>query len=331
MLDTLQSIISEAKSNKKYIYRGCAFEKYDLVPTLARKVRPEARFSEFNIYSDILQKAAEQGFSQIGMDGTASDLSQHYGLSTSYLDWSYSVYVALYFAFTSYIKQFVDENILNPNILHEGMDLCKLNDLRHEFNKHEYCIYRLNKKLYDELRKQYPKSPLIVHDTNHQNERMESQQGLLSSIDSTKVNDKETIQSSQIQILADWFQSNNPDDSVKQSGKAYSWHGKTLLDKKTFELPQRDRNCLQKYLKENGAVSTKLFPDFEGVKKNVELSEDYSLLIGFQIAYHEGDLLSNAISAEDVSKLLNGADKDFIKSRLKTDNLEGGEFSIFAD
>ncbi|MGX9737570.1 FRG domain-containing protein [Lactiplantibacillus plantarum] len=78
-------------------------------------------------------------------------------LSTSYLDWSYSVYVALYFAFTSYIKQFVDENILDQHI-----DLCKMHCLRDDFNKHKYCIYRLNKTLYDELKDQYPKLPLIV-------------------------------------------------------------------------------------------------------------------------------------------------------------------------
>lgn len=319
----LQEIISEAKDNSNFIYRGCAFEKYDLVPTLARKLKADVSFDQYNIYSEVVKKAAERGYSEVGMDGLANGLSQHYGLSTSYLDWSYSVYVALYFAFTSYIKQFVDENILDQHI-----DLRKMNCLRYEFNKHKYCIYRLNKTLYDELKNQYPKLPLIVYDTDHKNERMKSQQGLLSSIDSTKVNDKAKIQSSQIKILADWLQFNNPGDSLKQFGNKYSWNNETILEKITFELPQKDRNYLQKCLKENGAVSTKLFPDFEGVKKNIEFSEDYNILRDWKIAYQEAPFHSNFISPEDSLKMVNG-NQNVINSRLNTDHLGKGEFFPF--
>lgn len=131
----LQEIISEAKANSNFIYRGCAFEKYDLVPTLARKLKADVSFDQYNIYSDVVKKAAERGYSEVGMNGLADGLSQHYGLSTSYLDWSYSVYVALYFAFTSYIKQFVNDNILDQHIDR------KMYCLRDEFNKHKYCIY----------------------------------------------------------------------------------------------------------------------------------------------------------------------------------------------
>lgn len=224
---TLQEIILEAKNNNNFIYRGCAFENYDLVPTLARKLKIDVSFDQYNIYSDVVKKAAERGYAEVGMNGLADGLSQHYGLSTSYLDWSYSVYVALYFAFTSYIKQFVDEKILDQDI-----DLCKMYCLRDDFNKHKYCIYRLNKTLYDELKSQYSKLPLIVYDTDHTNERMESQKGLLSSIDSTRVNDKAKIQSSQIKILADWIQTNNPSDSLKHIDNKYLWNNETLLEKK---------------------------------------------------------------------------------------------------
>ncbi|AYE60489.1 FRG domain-containing protein (plasmid) [Lactiplantibacillus plantarum] len=319
----LQEIISEAKANSNFIYRGCAFEKYDLVPTLARKLKADVSFDQYNIYSDVVKKAAERGYSEVGMNGLADGLSQHYGLSTSYLDWSYSVYVALYFAFTSYIKQFVNDNILDQHI-----NLCKMYCLRDDFNKHKYCIYRLNKTLYDELKNQYPKLPLIVYDTDDKNERMKAQQGLLSSIDSAKVNDKAKIQSSQIKILADWLQSNNPDDFLKQSGNKYSWNNETLLEKITFELPQRDRNYLQKCLKEKGAISTILFPDFEGVKKNIEFSEDYNILRDWEIAYQESPFHSKATALEDLSQMANGNQK-VIDSSLNTDRLGEGEFFPF--
>jgi len=320
-LATLQEIILEAKNNNNFIYRGCALENYDLVPTLARKLKIDVSFDQYNIYSDVVKKAAERGYAEVGMNGLADGLSQHYGLSTSYLDWSYSVYVALYFAFTSYIKQFVDEKILDQDI-----DLCKMYCLRDDFNKHKYCIYRLNKTLYDELKSQYSKLPLIVYDTDHTNERMESQKGLLSSIDSTRVNDKAKIQSSQIKILADWIQTNNPSDSLKHIDNKYLWNNETLLEKKTFKLPQSDRNYLQKCLKENGAISTKLFPDFEGVKKNIEFSEDYNILRDWEIAYKEAPFHSNFISPEDLLKMVNGNQK-VTNSRLNTDHLgEGGFF-----
>lgn len=318
----LQEIISEAKANSNFIYRGCAFEKYDLVPTLARKLKADVSFDQYNIYSDVVKKAAERGYSEVGMNGLADGLSQHYGLSTSYLDWSYSVYVALYFAFTSYIKQFVNDNILDQHIDR------KMYCLREEFNKHKYCIYRLNKTLYDELKNQYPKLPLIVYDTDDKNERMKAQQGLLSSIDSAKVNNEAKIRSSQIKILADWLQSNNPDDFLKQSGNKYSWNNETLLEKITFELPQRDRNYLQKCLKENGAISTILFPDFEGVKKNIEFSEDYNILRDWEIAYQESPFHSKATTLEDLLQMANGNQK-VINSSLNTDRLGEGEFFPF--
>lgn len=319
----LQEIISEAKANSNFIYRGCAFEKYDLVPTLARKLKADVSFDQYNIYSDVVKKAAERGYSEVGMNGLADGLSQHYGLSTSYLDWSYSVYVALYFAFTSYIKQFVNDNILDQHIDH-----CKMYCLRDDFNKHKYCIYRLNKTLYDELKNQYPELPLKLSDTDDKNERMKAQQGLLSSIDSAKVNDEAKIQSSQIKILADWLQSSNHDDVLKQSGNKYSWNNETLLEKITFELPQRDRNYLQKCLKENGSISTILFPDFEGVKKNIEFSEDYNILRDWEIAYKEAPFHSNFISPEDLLKMVNGNQK-VTNSRLNTDHLGEGEFFPF--
>lgn len=320
---TLQKIISKAKDNSNFIYRGCAFEKYDLVPTLARKLKTDISFAQYNIYSDVVKKAAERGYSEVGMNGLADGLSQHYGLSTSYLDWSYSVYVALYFAFTSYIKQFVDENILDQHI-----DLCKMHCLRDDFNKHKYCIYRLNKTLYDELKNQYPKLPLIVSDTDHKNERMESQQGLLSSIDTNNVAQGSKVQDSQIQILVDWLHSNNSSDSLEKKDNKYLWKNETLLEKITYKLPQRDRNCLQKYLQENGATSTKLFPDFEGVKKNIEFSEDYNILRDWEIAYQEAPLNSNFTAPEDLSKMVNG-NQNVINSTLNTDNLGEGEFFPF--
>ena len=157
---------------------------------------------------------------------------------------------------------------------------------------------------------------------------MESQKGLLSSIDSARVNDKAKIQSSQIKILADWLQTNNPSGYLKHIDNKYLWNNETLLEKTTFKLPQGDRNSLQKCLKESGTISAKLFPDFEGVKKNIEFSEDYNILRDWKIAYKEAPFHSNFISPEDLLKMVNGNQK-VTNSRLNTDHLGEGEFFPF--
>lgn len=275
--------------DEHFIYRGCACEDYELVPTLARKLKSDISFNTYIKYAAIVEKAAKKGYREIGMSGESNELSQHYGLITSYLDWSYSIYVALYFAFTSYLKQYVDENILNRCI-----SVDKIKSLRYNFDNHKYCIYKLNKVLYEEVKNQYPNLPLIIDDTDYKNKRMKAQQGLLSKID-REAGDGTNIQNSQIQILADWLNSKNSDVLLKKVNNKYLWGNekKIFLEKLTYTLTQKDRVYLQKKLKENNATSINLFPDFEGVKKNIEFSEDYNLLRDFEIAYHEPPIHDN--------------------------------------
>lgn len=331
---TLKEIISKAKVNNDFIYRGCACESYDLVPTLARKLiagkpNQDINFHQYAIYAAIVEKAAKRGYREVNMDGNSNDLSQHYGIATRYLDWSYSVYIALYFAFTSYLKTFVDENIMNQHV-----DRCKMYCLRDDFNKHRYCIYRLNKTLYDELKNQYPKLPLIVYDTDDKNERMKAQQGLLSCVDGNKVTPETKIQDSQIEILVKYLNQPYSSDLLKtkkdEKEKIVNcfWKNKLLFEKIPFKLSQIERNKLQKVLKSENAITTKLFPDFEGVKKNIEFSEDYNILRDWEIAYQEAPLHSKFISLEDSLKMANG-NQDVINSRLNTDQLKEGEFFLF--
>ncbi|MFT8610510.1 MAG: FRG domain-containing protein [Liquorilactobacillus hordei] len=300
-----------------FIYRGCACESYDLVPPLARKQKPNVSFDTYAKYADILKKAAKRGYTEVGMSGHVNDLSQHYGLSTSYLDWSYLVYVAMYFAFTSYLKKFVDENILDQQI-----DPSKMCILRNKFNNHNYCIYKLNKTLYDEIACKYPNLPLKVYDTDFKNERMKSQQGLLSCVDGNKVTPETKIQDSQIEILVKYFNQTDSRDVLKtkkdENEKIINcfWKNKLLFEKIPFKLSQIERNYLQKCLKENGAISTKLFPDFEGVKKNIVFSEDYNILRDWHIAYQEADFHQTWTTDS-------GLNKDQI------DQLDEGEFFAF--
>lgn len=94
------------------------------------------------------------------------------------------------------------------------------------------------------------------------------------------------------------------------------WKNKLLFEKIPFKLSQIERNYLQKCLKENGAISTKLFPDFEGVKKNIVFSEDYNILRDWHIAYQEADFHQTWTTDS-------GLNKDQI------DQLDEGEFFAF--
>jgi hypothetical protein len=78
-----------------------------------------------------------------------------------------------------------------------------------------------------------------------------------------------------------------------------------------------------------GAISTSLFPDFEGVKKNIELSMDYNVLRDWRIAYQEPALRNRFSPIEDIREMISG-NQCVIESKSHVDSLKDGEFFCFA-
>ena len=104
-------------SHKSHIFRGQANSNWPLITTLDRGIS-NLRYGKyeygefyrdkdfFNVYKFLLNKFKESlrgrgvNFKDMSNDELWA-LGQHYGLHTPLLDWSYSFYIALFFAFTS--------------------------------------------------------------------------------------------------------------------------------------------------------------------------------------------------------------------------------------
>ncbi|USS89478.1 FRG domain-containing protein [Fructilactobacillus cliffordii] len=297
-IKNIDEIISNNENNHELIFRGCAYDYYDLVPTLARKLNGRTSFEQYQKYVSIVSNAANRGYKQIKMNGKVSDLSQHYGLSTNNLDWSNSIYVSLYFSFTSYINGFFTKEFDNDHykkLNYNERTNYILEELRYKFNNHIYCLYKLNKNLLKELKEKYSTAPIEIIETDVENHRMKAQEGLLTTIDISQLinnslitNSKISIKDSQMEILKKWLDKIDPQNTLEKCDDKYlwKWNGKLLLEKESFSLNQRERCDLQKKLNDVGAISTNLFPDFEGVKKNIDISENYNLLRDWCIAEH---------------------------------------------
>ena len=94
-------------------------------------------------------------------------LGQHYGLPTRLLDWSYSLYIAVYFAYSNVNKS--RENVViwalnKDHIIWQNSDAVLFTEHRVKENnnqKNQMGIFTLNKSLYNDLEEYAKQSTLI--------------------------------------------------------------------------------------------------------------------------------------------------------------------------
>jgi hypothetical protein len=87
----------DLRMSKGYIYRGQEKSDWGLVPTYFRKI--ENKLDTYQKHLTTFERALRGKVKFPVSDIEA--LGQHYGLATRYLDWAYSPFVALFFAFES--------------------------------------------------------------------------------------------------------------------------------------------------------------------------------------------------------------------------------------
>lgn len=287
-LNQLMKTLNVNNSQENWIYRGVSDSDFKLVPTLGRKLKDGTKFSSLCLAINHITEMITQDYKQSkNISTNYTGLSQHYGLPTLALDWTYCDDVALYFAFTTYIIDFFKEKFENNKNL-------KMEVLREEFNQHEYAIYMLDQKFIDKEGSKY-NLILKIAETDLYNDRMKNQQGLLSELD-YKNNSSIDVTKSQIEIMKEWAIKNDkkisiyecdksePNNKIVTHVKTLQINGQIFAKKIYFKLRQQDREKLMKRLSENDIITNKLFPDFEGIKRHLQISYAYNMLRDFKIA-----------------------------------------------
>ncbi len=97
--------------NETWIFRGIKKSSYELLTTFDRavinlnEIEHTLKKTNFELEKDIIKKFMRQGRNYIDQKSNGNDwletiaLMQHHGAPTRLMDWSYSFYVALFFAF----------------------------------------------------------------------------------------------------------------------------------------------------------------------------------------------------------------------------------------
>lgn len=126
----------ENLSHNGYIFRGHSSSKFLLVPSLQRYIekRPITFFKKthdgsLNEITSIILEKFKRGLSELGLhfDGSSNlewlEYARHSGVPTPVLDFSYSPYIALFFAFDGIYAEYKNEDELVTNCEnHENCD-----------------------------------------------------------------------------------------------------------------------------------------------------------------------------------------------------------------
>ena len=150
---------------KKYIFRGQRNQDWLLVTSFDRafghlefETRRKIEKSLQNEFRNRCKETSGNGMFDKYNDIQVLSLGQHYGLPTRLLDWSYSLYVAAFFAF-AYSKNDYSDNVViwALDMDHQiwqgdyGVEIVTSKIDENEYQKYQKAIFTLNKTPYVDI------------------------------------------------------------------------------------------------------------------------------------------------------------------------------------
>ncbi|WP_278452276.1 FRG domain-containing protein [Thomasclavelia spiroformis] len=159
---------------RTFLFRGQSNESWTLKSSFDR-LFGEYDFKTKNfIENNLINEFKKSCYDDLGINDIENytdiqilSLGQHYGLPTRLLDWSYSLYIAVYFAYSNVNKS--RENVViwalnKDHIIWQNSDAVLFTEHRVKENnnqKNQMGIFTLNKSLYNDLEEYAKQSTLI--------------------------------------------------------------------------------------------------------------------------------------------------------------------------